>query len=159
MDPNIATIEQFYRAFQRLDYRAMNNCYTPEIVFFDPVFELLREDEVKYMWEMLCTRARGFELSFGPVEALDHEYYTCAWTASYDFSATGRRVVNRAKAHMRMHNGAIVEHSDAFSLHQWSIQALGWKGRFFGWNRFFQRGIRNKARRGLLAFIRQQQPG
>lgn len=156
MDPNTETIERFYRAFQQLDHRSMNACYTDDIVFYDPVFELLRGDEVTSMWEMLCTRARDFELSFGPVVALDHEYYTCEWTARYLFSGTGRPVVNRVKAHMRMANGVILEHSDAFSVHQWSIQALGWKGRLFGWNRFFQRAIRNKARRSLLAFIRNQ---
>jgi len=156
MDPNTATIERFYRAFQQLDHRAMNACYSDDIVFYDPVFELLRGNEAKWMWEMLCTRALEFELSYQPPVALDHEYYTCEWTASYLFSGTGKPVVNRVKAHMRMANGIILEHSDAFSVHQWSIQALGWKGRLFGWNRFFQRAIRNKARRSLLRFIQEQ---
>ncbi len=156
MDPNAATIERFYAAFQQLDYRRMNACYSEEIVFYDPVFELLRGDEVRLMWEMLCTHAQSFELQFGPVQALDHEYYTCEWTATYLFSATGRPVENRVKAHMRMADGVIIEHSDAFSVHRWSSQALGWPGRLLGWNRIFQRRIRNKARRRLLQFIREK---
>jgi ketosteroid isomerase-like protein len=129
MTANEALITKFYTAFQQKDYRTMNSCYSDDIVFFDPAFELLRGDEAKCMWEMLCKNARDFSLSFDNIVKLDDEYYTCDWVASYTFSKTGRRVVNRIRANMKFMDGKIIEHSDAFSLHRWSSQALG----FVGW--------------------------
>ena len=156
MDVNTQTIERFYSAFARLDADTMNACYASDIVFYDPAFELLRNDEPGFMWNMLCGSARDFQLTFQTPVALDESYYTCEWTATYTFSATGRKVVNRVKAHMKMQDGVILEHSDAFSLHQWSTQALGFTGWLFGWNSFFQRRIKNKARRKLYQYILQQ---
>jgi ketosteroid isomerase-like protein len=153
MQPNEALIAKFYTAFQQRDYHTMNSCYSDDIVFYDPAFELLRGDEVKYMWEMLCKNAKDFSLTFDNISARDHEYYTCNWVATYTFSKTGRKVVNHIKAHMRIADGKIIEHSDAFSLHKWSSQALGFMGKLFGWNSFFQRKIKNQARKNLLKFV------
>ena len=157
MNQNEKLIHTFYSAFQQLDYKTMNNCYSPEIVFYDPAFELLKGEEVFSMWEMLCKNARDFSLTFDNIVALDDEYYTCNWVATYTFSKTGSKVVNSIKAHMRFVNGIIVEHSDGFSLHKWSTQALGVKGQLFGWNSFFQRKIKNQARKNLLQFMQAKQ--
>lgn len=157
MDTNEALINKFYSAFQQKDYRTMNSCYSDDIVFYDPAFELLRGDEARSMWEMLCKNATNFSLTYGNIIKLDDEYYTCDWVATYTFSKTGRKVVNSIKANMRFANGEIVEHSDAFSLHQWSSQALGFAGKLFGWNSFFQRKIKNQAKRNLLKFMQARQ--
>jgi hypothetical protein len=109
------------------------------------------------MWEMLCKNAKDFSLTFDNIKKLDDEYYTCDWVAGYTFSKTGRKVVNRVKANMRFVNGQIAEHSDAFSLHKWSSQALGFMGQLFGWNSFFQRKIKNQAKKNLLKFIGSKQ--
>lgn len=155
MDSNEQLISDFYTAFQKLDHSKMGACYSNEIVFFDPVFGLLRGREVKAMWEMLCKSAKDFSLTFGNITALDHEYYTCEWVATYTFSKTGRRVVNRIKAHMLINDGKIIEHSDGFSLHKWSAQALGFSGWLLGWNRFFQNRIKNQAKRNLLKYLNE----
>lgn len=146
-------INKFYTSFQKLDHSGINSCYSDDIVFFDPVFGLLRADEVRSMWEMLCTNARDFSLTYGNIQHLDDEYSTCEWTATYTFSKTGKKVVNKIKANMRFADGKIAEHSDAFSLHKWSSQALGFSGWLLGWNSFFQRKIKNQARRSLLKFM------
>ncbi len=156
MKTNKELIIKFYSAFQKLDYMGMNSCYSEGIVFFDPVFELLKGDEAKYMWEMLCKNARDFSLTYGNILELDEEYCTCDWVATYTFSKTGRKVVNKIKANIRFADGKIIEHSDAFSIHKWSKQALGLPGELFGWNSFFQRKIKNQARRNLLKFIRSK---
>src|SRR5450432_1685102 len=153
MPTNKEMINNFYCAFQKLDYAGMNRCYSDDIVFFDPVFGLLKGDEAKYMWEMLCKNAKDFSLTYGNIIELDEEYTTCDWVATYTFSKTGRKVVNKIRANMRFANGKIIEHSDAFSLHKWSKQALGFTGVLFGWNSFFQRKIKNQAKRNLLKFI------
>ncbi|RYD70667.1 MAG: nuclear transport factor 2 family protein, partial [Sphingobacteriales bacterium] len=116
MDANEQLISNFYTAFQKKDAAAMNACYSDDIVFYDPVFELLEHGSVKYMWEMLCKNAKDFSLTYGNIKNLGDDYYTCDWIASYTFSATGRTVVNNVKAHMKIQGGKIIEHSDAFSV-------------------------------------------
>jgi len=146
-------IERFFTAFQKLDANEMNACYSNDIAFYDPMFELLRGDDAKAMWEMLCKNAKNFSLQFDSIKNLDDGYYTCNWTATYTFSKTGRKVVNMCKAHMKIENGFITEHSDGWSLHKWSTQAIGITGQFLGWAGFFRRKLKNNARRNLLNYI------
>lgn len=153
---NKEIIEQFYSAFQRLDYTTMNKCYSNDILFSDPAFGMLKGDEAKAMWEMLCKRAKDFSLTFSNIQLLDEEYATCNWVATYIFSATGRKVVNNIKAHMRIKDGKIIEHSDAFKLSKWAAQALGWKGALLGWTGFMKRKIQQNARKNLAAFIEKK---
>jgi len=156
MNSNKQIVEQFYTAFQQLDYKGMQACYSDDIVFSDPVFVLLRGEEAKSMWEMLCKNARDFSLSFSDIELLDHEYATCNWTATYTFSRTGRKVINNIKAFMRLKDGKIIEHSDGFRLSTWAAQALGWKGMLFGWTGYMKRGIQKNARRNLAYFMQSK---
>jgi ketosteroid isomerase-like protein len=156
MNTNEQLIHNFYSSFQKLDAAGMNACYSDDIVFYDPVFELLQANEVRSMWRMLCTNAKDFELSFSNIKDLGENYYTCDWVANYTFSKTGRRVQNNVKAHFKMEDGKIIEHSDGFSVHKWSMQALGFSGWLLGWNSFFQRKIKNSAKKSLLTFMQQE---
>lgn len=156
MNTNKELINKFYTSFQKLDYAGMNSCYNNDIIFFDPAFELLKGDEVRSMWEMLCKNATNFSLTYGNIVELDDEYCTCDWVATYTFSKTGKKVINKVRANMRFAGGKITEHSDAFSLHKWSRQALGLSGELFGWNSFFQRKIKNQAKRNLIKFIQSK---
>jgi ketosteroid isomerase-like protein len=156
MDNNEELIRRFYTAFQQLNYQAMNSCYSDDIIFFDPVFNLLQGKQVKAMWEMLCKNAKDFSLNFSEIELIDEEYATCRWTASYTFSKTGKKVVNKIKAYMKLENGKIIEHSDAFRLSTWIGQALGWKGVLFGWTGFMKRAVQKNARKNLMNFMAKQ---
>lgn len=156
MQTNADIIAKFYTAFQQLDHATMNSCYSDDIVFSDPAFGLLRGDEVKCMWEMLCRNAKDFTLAYSNIQLLDEEYATCNWTASYTFSKTGRRVVNNIKAFLRLKDGKIIEHSDAFKLSKWASQALGWKGALFGWMGWMKRKIQKNARANLVAFMKKK---
>ncbi len=149
-------IQKFYAAFQQLDYSSMNSCYTDDIVFSDPVFGLLRGDEVRSMWQMICKGAPDFSLKVSEAVWYDEEYASVQWTASYRYPPTGRRVVNRVKAFMRIRDGKISEHSDAFKISRWASQALGWKGMVFGWMGWMQRRIQKKARAALIHYIEQR---
>lgn len=153
---NRQVIEKFYTAFQQLDYETMNECYSDDIIFSDPVFLTLKDDYARGMWEMLCKNARDFSLSFSNIQLLDEEYATCEWTASYTFSATGKKVVNKIKAFMRLKDGKIIEHSDAFRLSTWIAQALGWKGKLLGWTGFMKRAVQIKAKKNLIAFMEKK---
>ena len=152
MNVNQQLITRFYTAFQQLDYKTMQDCYQDDAVFFDPVFQDLNAYEVRNMWEMLCRRSKDLSVQFSEVEA-DDEYGTCRWVARYSFSKSGKKVVNRTKAHFRFHEGKIIEHSDDFDLWKWSRQALGISGWLFGWTAFFQKRIRASAQNKLLAYL------
>jgi len=156
MSDNKQVIERFYSAFQKLDYKTMNDCYSDDIIFSDPVFLTLKADEVKSMWEMLCKNAKDFSLTFSDIELIDEEYATCKWVAKYTFSKTGNKVTNNIKAFMRIKDGKIVEHSDAFRLSTWIGQGLGWKGVWFGWSGFMKRAVQNNARKNLLSFMERK---
>jgi len=156
MEAHKLVIEKFYTAFQKLDHQTMNSCYSDDIVFSDPAFGLLRGEEAKAMWEMLCKNAKDFSLTFSNIQLLDEEYATCNWVANYTFSKTGRKVVNNIKAFMKLKDGKIIEHSDAFKLSKWAAQALGWKGALLGWTGFMKRKIQNNARKNLIAFIEKK---
>jgi ketosteroid isomerase-like protein len=156
MKTNEEVVNQFYTAFQQLDFKGMNSCYSRDIVFSDPIFLVLYGDEVRSMWEMLCTNARDFSLQFSNITAIDDEYYTCNWTASYTFSKTGRKVVNHIKAFMKLKEGKIIEHSDAFRLSTWITQAFGWKGLLFGWTGFMKRAVQKNAKKNLIHFMEKK---
>ena len=153
MASNEELINKFYTAFSKKDHATMNSCYSDDVIFFDPVFGMLQGEEPKKMWEMLCTRSTDLQLTYGNIIHLDDEYSTCDWVATYTFGKTGRKVVNKIRANMKFANGKIIEHSDAFSLHRWSAQALGFSGWLLGWNRFFQNKIKNGAKKSLLQFM------
>jgi len=156
MSDNKQVIEKFYTAFQKLDYKSMQDCYSDDIVFSDPVFMILKGEEVKAMWEMLCKNARDFSLTYSDIELLDEEYATCNWIATYTFSKTGNKVENHIKAFMKLKDGKITEHSDAFRLSKWIGQALGWKGIWFGWTGFMKRAVQKNARKSLIHFIEKK---
>ena len=146
-------LNRFYSAFQQLDYKKMQDCYSDDVVFSDPAFGLLKGDEAKAMWEMLCKNAKDFSLLYSDIQVLDEEYATCKWIATYTFSKTGRKVVNNIKAFVRINDGKITEHSDAFRLSTWIAQALGCKGILFGWTNFMKRAVQKQARKNLDNFI------
>jgi ketosteroid isomerase-like protein len=153
MNVNEQLITKFYTAFQQRDYKTMQDCYSTDIVFFDPAFGLLHGDEARAMWEMLCKRAKDFSLDFSDVVSAD-EYGNCNWVATYTFSNTGRKVVNKVKAYMKIADGKIIEHSDAFRLGEWAAQALGWKGQLFGWTNFIKKRIQKTSRKALEEYMR-----
>lgn len=152
MNENQQLVTRFYAAFQRRDYKAMQECYHDEAVFYDPVFEDLNAAEVKDMWEMLCKGAKDFSLEYSEIKA-DEEYGTCKWVAQYTFSQSGRKVVNQIKAHFKFYEGKIVEHTDDFDLWKWSRQALGLPGWVLGWSAFLQNKIRKKAQDSLAKYM------
>ncbi|MBS1490071.1 MAG: nuclear transport factor 2 family protein [Bacteroidetes bacterium] len=150
---NEQVVGHFYESFQKLDYPTMQQYYAEEVVFQDSVFGTLNSIQVKAMWEMLCRNAKDFSLVFSEVKAIDAEYISCRWVATYTFSATGRKVVNRIQAYMRIENGKIIEHTDYFNFWKWSRQALGLSGWLLGWTGFFQQKVRNRALAGLAKWI------
>lgn len=152
MNNNEELIQYFYDAFARLDHERMNSCYSADPIFNDPVFGILQGDQVRAMWEMLCKSATDFNLHSDKI-VIDGEYGTCNWAAIYTFSKTGRKVVNNVKAHMRIENNKITEHTDEFDIYKWSRQALGLPGILLGWSGYLKNKIRSEAREKLQKFM------
>ncbi|HEY4107708.1 nuclear transport factor 2 family protein [Puia sp.] len=145
-------ITAFYSNFQKGDWKAMLDCYHEEVFFYDPVFESLEGVKVRAMWEMLVSNAGDLKLSFEKVEGADG-YGSCEWTAVYTFTLTGRKVINKVRAHFYISEGKIAEHQDDFSLWKWSAQAFGLRGLLLGWSSALQQRVRGKARNNLERFM------
>lgn len=152
MHPNEQIINNFYSAFQKLDWQAMQSCYTENIHFSDPVFNDLNGEQVGAMWHMLCNRAKDFELNFTDIKA-DDTHGSARWLASYTFSQTGRRVNNVIFAEFQFSDGKISRHSDHFSFWKWSQMALGPIGLVLGWSSFLKNKVHQQGLSGLNSFI------
>lgn len=154
MKENDELIRNFYTCFQNRDYEGMQACYADDARFSDPVFQNLNAVEVRKMWEMLITRGKDLIVEFSNVEA-GEETASVDWKASYTFSATGKKVVNRIHATFVFENGKIARHLDHFSFYNWARQAMGFPGLLFGWTGFLQESVRQKARQNLAAFMKK----
>ena len=152
-DDNKRTIERFYAAFDAHDGDAMAACYAPDARFSDPVFPGLTGSEPGAMWRMLTGRSDDLR-----VELLEHDAGDTAgsahWHATYTFTQTGRPVQNDVHATFRFTgDGLVAEHTDSFSFHAWSRQALGAPGLLLGWTPVLRGATQKKARASLDAFI------
>jgi len=132
MHPHESVIREFYAAFARRDAEAMARCYHDEVFFSDPAFPALRGEEARDMWRMLLSRAQDLEVVLEEAGG-DAAGGNARWRATYTFSRTGRRVVNRISALFAFRDGRIVRHYDHFPFWRWAAQALGPAGRFLGW--------------------------
>lgn len=146
---NTALIEKFYTAFARADAETMVSCYTDDIAFEDPAFGPLRGADAKNMWRMLVNP--GLSLVFKQVWA-DGDKGGAHWEATYTFSKTGRKVVNKIDAQFEFRDGLICKHTDQFNFHSWSAQALGMPGKLLGWTSFLKNKVRRQALERLSHF-------
>ena len=80
---------------------------------------------------------------------------SAGWRAHYRFSQTGRSVVNDVRAEFRFAGGLIAEHSDEFSFHRWSRQALGAPGLLLGWTPLLKTSVRRRAGASLASFMQR----
>ena len=152
MSQNKERINKFYTAFQKKDYKTMQDCYANNATFSDPVFENLNAAEVRAMWQMLITRATDLALEFKNVAA-DETSGSAVWMATYTFTSTGKKVVNKIKANFVFENGKIKEHKDSFGFYKWAKQALGFKGLLLGWTSFLHNKVKQQARNNLIKFM------
>src|SRR5690606_3551854 len=120
MDINSKAVNDFFTAFQQGDWKTMQQAYDDDAVFYDPVFENLNAVETRAMWHMLCSRAKDFSLKVIKIDCdkepvigkNGEEFIYCKtdWEALYTFSATGRKIRNKVRSNMKLHNGLILEH-------------------------------------------------
>lgn len=152
MESHIGIIAKFYRAFANHDATTMEECYHPDVEFNDPVFGTLKGREVSDMWRMLLERSKGkLKIDFTGISD-DGNTGGVQWIASYEFSKTGRNIVNHITANFKMRDGLIIKHTDDFDLWNWSRQAFGLKGWLMGWTSFMQHKIQAQAKKSLQVY-------
>jgi ketosteroid isomerase-like protein len=156
MHENQKLINEFYAAFQRKDFQTMQKAYASSANFTDPVFQNLNAEQTKAMWEMLCKRAQDLDVQFQNVQA-DEYNGSADWEATYTFSSTGRKVVNRIHAEFVFERGKIVQHVDDFNFHSWSKQAFGLTGLVIGWTPFFRAKVRSTVMKSLGRFMEKEE--
>lgn len=132
----------------------MQAYYADDAVFTDAVFQNLDANQVRMMWEMLIRRGNDLELTFSNVNANDATG-SAAWTATYTFSQTKRRVVNQVEARFAFKNGKIIRHTDHFDFYKWSKQALGLSGLLLGWTGFLQKKVQQTALKSLTNYMKK----
>lgn len=142
-------IEQFYTAFGNGDPVTMNSFYHDDIAFEDPAFGLLKGKMAKNMWLMMV--APGVKVNFSNVTAND-QTGSADWEATYNFSQTGRKVINRIHAEFEFKDGKIIKHKDTFSMWRWSRQALGLPGLLLGWSPIIKNKVNKTANEKLQKF-------
>jgi hypothetical protein len=118
------------------------------------VFPDLDAAGVAAMWRMLCARGKDLAVVASGIAA-DATTGRAHCAATYTYSGSGRRVVNRIDATFAFRDGRICRHQDRFDLYRWLRQALGWKGVVLGWLPAVQRKVRAQAA-GALAQWRAQ---
>ncbi len=155
MNANEQLIRHFYTCFQKKDYAGMQQCYAHNATFNDTVFKNLDALHVKAMWEMLLRNGKDLSLEFSDVHA-NETAGSANWVATYTFSKTGNKVINRIHAEFRFENGKIVQHTDRFNFYTWARQALGLTGLVLGWTTFLKNKIQAAAMQNLEAFIKKQ---
>ena len=151
---NKELIIKFYSAFKNKDFKSMQECYSDSAVFSDSVFQNLNSSQVKAMWEMLCKNGKDLQLEFKNVSA-NETTGNAEWIATYTFSRTGNKVVNKIKADFVFENGKIVKHNDYFSFYIWSKQALGMSGLLLGWTPLIKNKVRKLAVKNLADFMKK----
>jgi len=146
-----AVAERLYAAFAARDWQTMGALYADDARFHDPVFLELDADETRAMWRMLLERATDLHISARVLD-VQGERVEIAWTASYLFARTGRRVRNQVRTHLHLKDGRVVRQVDSFSLWRWSAMALGPAGWLLGWTIFVRGKIRDDARTQLTRY-------
>ena len=106
------------------------------------------------MWKMLVSSGKDLELTY---KVLDENATSGAaeWTATYTFSKTNRKVVNRISAAFELKDGKILRHTDVFDFYNWSRQALGWSGLLFGKTNFLREKVQGSARASLVKYMQK----
>lgn len=156
MESNQALLEKFYKALQAKNAAGLAECYHPEAEFTDEVFQNLKGKEVSAMWKMLFERGGDMTLIYRDVKATQQsgEGY---WEATYTYSQTGRRVINRINSAFQFKDGLVFQQRDTFDLWRWARQALGIKGLLLGWSSPVQKTIRGRAHQLLENYIKKNQ--
>jgi ketosteroid isomerase-like protein len=150
MNDNFSIIKSFTKAIEQKDITQLALSYSPDIIFFDPLFGLLKNDFVFNMWKFRFDNYINMKIEWGSIEDIGDDYFTVQWKLEFDSNETGRPVILKVKSHLRIINDKIAEQSDAYRLHQLLEQEYGIAGKLLGWNRLYQNRIKLNISKKLI---------
>jgi ketosteroid isomerase-like protein len=151
---NEALLHRFFEALTQHDIDKIVACYDQQIIFSDPIFPILRGQDVVDMWRMLFLRNNDLQIIVNKITA-DNKGGHAAWQAQYTDTQTRRIVIYSVNTMFAFRDGLIIRQIDRFSFWQWSRQAFGLTGQLFGWSWPMKSLIRKKA---MIALLGYQQP-
>ena len=154
MNSNEKVIKSFYSSFSQRDYKAMQDCYHPDIKFQDVAFELEGIKEVGAMWHMLCDREEPIEVILHRKQANDKSG-NAKWDANYKFpdKTNGREIKNKIESTFEFKDGKIINHKDNCNVWELSKMAFGLPGVFLGWTPLAPKLIQFSLNRKLKNFV------
>ena len=141
-------IDSFFKAFSERDFNTMKSLTKSSIVYYDPLYGYLNDEDVILMWESRYGQ-KDFTLNYHDLKDEGDGYFTLKIDVTYFRKKMIRQPM---KAYFKIENGFIAEYSHGFSVHQLCKQEYGLIGNLLGWNRLIQQRIKNDARRELLAY-------
>ena len=142
MQDHLKLIDSFFIAFSERDFNTMKSLVKSSIVYYDPLYGYLNDEDVFLMWESRYSK-NDFRLNYHDIKDEGDGYFTGKIEVIYFHKKIIRQQIE---------NGFIAEYSHGFSVHQLCKQEYGLFGNLLGWNRLIQHRIKNDARRELLAF-------
>ena len=149
--PNQQIIESFLIALKNKDYELMKELFASNIQYFDPVYSYLKQEEVIGMWKMELRSYDEYILTWDNIIDKGDGYFSVKCNTSF---LRNRKLINlKHTLHVKIENGIISEHSNAFSIHELVKQEKGFSGWLLGWNRYYQNIIKLKARQELYKML------
>jgi ketosteroid isomerase-like protein len=149
MHSNEQLLQQLYANLNQRNHQAMADCYHPDATFHDIAFKLQGKDQIRSMWQMICS---GDIRTTFEIVSVDDREGVVALVDEYTFSETGRRVRNPIESRFRFRDGLIAHHRDSCDSRAWAAAAIGGLGGFLAGRVRFLRAW--KARGMLREFIR-----
>ena len=149
MHQHAAVLQQLYSSLDQHHATAMMDCYHAEATFHDIAFDLRGKDQIRAMWQMICS---GDIRTTFEVVRVDDRVGVVKLVDEYTFSDTGRRVRNPIESRFRFRDGLIIEHRDCCDARAWADAALGGVSGFLAGRLRFLRAW--KARVMLRPFLR-----
>lgn len=143
MNKHKEIIERFFEEFKRRDFFQMKNFCTEDIYYFDPLYNLLRGEDLYMMWQLEYGQSNSFQLQKGEIKDEGDGYYVVDLQIEHD---APKKIAQKIKAYLRIEDDKISEYSSAFSIHNLCKQRYGLIGNLLGWNRLYQNRIKNDAR-------------
>jgi ketosteroid isomerase-like protein len=116
-----AVARRFYDAFCTGDTATMEALYAPDVRFQDEIFSFADRAGTMGMWRLLVDPKNGGRFSY-TLLGVEGDTAVVRWIADYRF--LGRPVHNEVTGRLRVKDGRIVDHHDAFSWDRWARQAL-----------------------------------
>ncbi len=136
---------QHFSALGAADLPSLSAGYAPEAVLYHALLGELKGREIAQaaggFLRQTANRAMAFQVENAAASAAQ-----VGWTASYDFTPTGRRVKIEGTTRLLFGQHGIERQVDTIDRGAWSRQAFGWKGVVLsclpGWRSFLAAELR-----------------